>query len=172
MMMENWMKGNANRPSASTSKGLSMIEVLVALFITIIGIMGAVTLQGTSLKGNQSAYFRTQASYIAADMASRMRANPVGVSGSAYNSLSTSSVPSNPNCITTGCTANQLAAQDHREWAQYFTNVYGLTVYRPMLPQASGSVVGDGASFTITVSWTESARVNTSGQSYTLNLRL
>ena len=166
------MEGNAMKPGASTSRGLSMIEVLVALFITVIGIMGAVTLQGASLSGNRSAYFRTQASYIAADMASRMRVNPTGVSANAYNSISTVSTAADPGCISTGWSASQLAVQDHREWTQYFRNVLGVASYRPTLPQGTGTVIGNGTSFRITISWTESARANSSEQTYTLNLRL
>jgi type IV pilus assembly protein PilV len=154
------------------SSGFSLIEVLVALFITIIGIMGAATLQATSLKGNRSAYFTTQASYIASDMASRMRANPAGVASNAYNAISTIGAPVDPNCITTGCNASQLALQDHREWAQYFSNVLGIAGYRPTLPEASGTVIGDGTNFTITVNWTESVLVSSTAQSYKLHLRL
>jgi type IV pilus assembly protein PilV len=171
-MMDNQMKRHAMRPGARFSRGVSLIEVLVALFITVIGIMGAVTMQSTSLKGNRSAYFRTQANYIAADMASRMRVNPTGVAANAYNNISTSSAPADPNCVSTGCNASQLALQDQREWAHYFTNVFAVTAYRPTLPQGSGTVVGDGTSFVITVNWTESAQVRSSARSYTLNLRL
>ena len=162
----------AMKPGANISLGLSLIEVLVALFITVIGVLGAVTLQATSLKGNRSAYFRTQASYIAADMASRMRVNLPGVAINAYNNISTISSPADPNCISTGCSASQLALQDHREWAQYFSNVLTIAGYRPTLPQAGGTVVGDGTTFTITVNWTESVLANSAEQSYTLNLRL
>lgn len=154
------------------SRGFPLIEVLVALFITVIGIMGAVTLQATSLKGNRSAYFRTQASYIASDMASRMRANEAAVASNAYDAISTIGAPADPNCITTGCTAGQLALQDHREWAQYFSNVLGVAGYRPTLLQASGTVIGDGTTFTITVNWTESVLVSSTEQSYKLHLRM
>ena len=174
------MKVIAMNPGANFSRGLSLIEVLVALFITVIGIMGAVTLQATSLKANRAAYFRTQAGYITADMASRMRANTPGVAASAYNAISTATVPADPTCIRTtdGCTATELALQDQREWAQYFSNVQGVELgiadadYRPTLPQASGTVIGDGTSFAITVNWTESVLASSTAQSYTLNLTL
>jgi type IV pilus assembly protein PilV len=168
------MKVIAMNPGANSSRGLSLIEVLVALFITVIGIMGAVTLQATSLKGNLSAYFRTQAGFITADMASRMRANPTGVATNAYNTISTLTVPADPDCITktTGCTASQLALQDHREWAQYFSNVFGTASFRPTLPQANATVIGDGTDFAITVNWTESVLASSAVRSYTLNLTL
>lgn len=55
--------------------GFTLLEVMVAVFVLAIGLLGMAHLQITSLKHNQSAEFRTQAALLAADMLDRMRAN-------------------------------------------------------------------------------------------------
>ena len=65
-------------------KGVTLIEVLVAIVITSIGILGFASLQFLGLNSNQSAYYRSQASFIASDLSERMRANIDGMNANAY----------------------------------------------------------------------------------------
>ncbi|GLS03006.1 hypothetical protein GCM10007860_01490 [Chitiniphilus shinanonensis] len=55
--------------------GIIMIEVLVALIVLALGILGLAGLQVYSLKNSQSAYARSIASDLANDLAERVRAN-------------------------------------------------------------------------------------------------
>lgn len=55
--------------------GVSLIEVLVALLIMSLALLGAAALQVNSLKYTDSARLRTQASFVAYDMMERIRAN-------------------------------------------------------------------------------------------------
>lgn len=71
-----------------------MIEVLIALVVTSIGLLGLAALQVTSLKVNHSAYLRTQATELAHDMADRMRANPTAATSGGYD-LSFVDTPAN-----------------------------------------------------------------------------
>lgn len=57
------------------SHGYSLLELLIAIFILAIGLLGMAAMQAVSLKSNQEAQFRTAALSIAEDLASRMRAN-------------------------------------------------------------------------------------------------
>jgi type IV pilus assembly protein PilV len=52
-----------------------MIEVLVAIVIISLGLLGMAGLQASSLRGSQGAAYRSQAAQFAADMAERMRGN-------------------------------------------------------------------------------------------------
>ena len=61
--------------------GFTMIEVLVALVVLSVGLLGVAGLQIVGLKGNLSAAFRTQASYLADDIVDRMRANYTAARG-------------------------------------------------------------------------------------------
>ena len=58
------------------SKGFSLIEVLVALLLTTIGILGMVALQGRSIQYTQDSVQRNTAVELANDLIEVMRANP------------------------------------------------------------------------------------------------
>lgn len=58
-----------------SSSGFSLIEVLVALLILAIGVLGIAALQFKALKYGYDANTRTQISYLASDIADRMRIN-------------------------------------------------------------------------------------------------
>lgn len=55
--------------------GFSMIEVLIAVLILAIGLLGVAALQMASLDQGQESYFRTQATAMADDLIGRIRAN-------------------------------------------------------------------------------------------------
>ncbi len=59
----------------SNQKGITLIEVLVALLILAFGTLGMAGLQAVSMRNNNSAYFRSQATFLAYDMLDAMRAN-------------------------------------------------------------------------------------------------
>jgi type IV pilus assembly protein PilV len=67
--------------------GFTLIEVLVALVVLSIGLLGVAALQMVGLKGNLSASLRTQASYLADDIIDRMRANYTAARGPAGSGL-------------------------------------------------------------------------------------
>lgn len=54
-------------------RGLTLMEVLVAVVILALGLLGLAGLQATSLRNNEGAVQRTQASYLAQDIIDRMR---------------------------------------------------------------------------------------------------
>jgi len=57
------------------SAGFSLIEVMIALLVTSVGLLGLAALQLVSLKQNHGAYLRSQATLLAHDIVERMRAN-------------------------------------------------------------------------------------------------
>ena len=56
-------------------KGFSLIEVLIALLVLAIGLLGLAALQAQGLRFNHDAYVRTQATNLAYDIVERMRAS-------------------------------------------------------------------------------------------------
>ena len=96
-----------------------MLEVLISIMIISIGLLGLAGLQTLSLKGSQSAYYRSVATQLAYDMSDRMRGNLNGVYSQAYNrtGINTDYSTAVPTCNqTTGCSAGQLAQNDAKEW--------------------------------------------------------
>jgi len=61
--------------SIKHNKGFSMIEILVALVILAIGLLGMATLMMNSLQTSQSAAMRSTATLATYDLAERMRSN-------------------------------------------------------------------------------------------------
>jgi len=64
------------------TRGVSLIEVLVAVLVLSVGLLGLAALQSFSLQANQGAYHRTQAVNVAYELADFYRANrgnPAGV---------------------------------------------------------------------------------------------
>jgi type IV pilus assembly protein PilV len=59
-----------------TNKGFSLIEVLVALLLTTIGVLGMVALQGRSIQYTQDSVQRNTAIVLAGDLIEIVRAHP------------------------------------------------------------------------------------------------
>lgn len=130
----------------SLCRGFSLLEVLVALVVLSLGLLGIAGLQLTSVRYGYSANLLYQAALQANDMADRMRANMVGVNAGAYNNIS--GVGADPGCISVSCSPAQMAATDAYQWN---------TLNATQLPSGAGTVTGAGANsvFTITLTWNE-----------------
>lgn len=162
--------------SEKTASGFTMIEILIALLVIAVGILGIAVMQIVSFQTNQSAYARSQAVYLARDIFDRIRSNPEGYQNTsiydAVDSSDTDALPGNPACVDSagGCTPEEMAQQDVLEWSANFENVFSVTGYRPTLPNGRGVLQRVAASddFTATISWDE---VDWSGVSRVVNTR-
>lgn len=100
------------KPSKS-QRGVTLIEVLVALVVISIGVLGIIGLQLTGVQSNHVSYQYTQASAIASSLAELMQANRAGVLAGNYL-ISAGTVPAAPaaDCLTVSCTPAEQAAWD------------------------------------------------------------
>ncbi|MCL1087601.1 type IV pilus modification protein PilV [Shewanella glacialipiscicola] len=99
-------------------RGFSLIEVLVALVILVIGLIGIFNLHIVAKRGSFESFQQTQASYYANDMINRIKLNRTEMSK--YHDTY-SSVTSSPSPICQGanlCTPSQLVLADKYEWKQ------------------------------------------------------
>lgn len=62
-------------PSKSRQAGVGMIEVLIALFVLAIGMLGIAALQATALRNSQSSMERSQATMLTYNLFDAMRAD-------------------------------------------------------------------------------------------------
>jgi type IV pilus assembly protein PilV len=113
-----------------TTAGFTLLEVLVALFVLSVGLLGAARLEIISLRSVTSSSLRSQAVSLAYDMSDRMRANARGMTaanGTAvgfYNAADAGSyvTPADNACTETAtqaaatCTVAEMAAHDLWEW--------------------------------------------------------
>ncbi len=127
--------------------GFTLLEVLIAVLVLAGGLLGLAGLQATSLRNNQSAYNRSQATQMAYDMADRMRSNVANAEllmGSAYLGAGAQIT----GCTTlTGCTPAQMAQNDLFEWNRDIDNT--------LLTSATGTISVDVPTriFTIAITW-------------------
>ena len=94
-------------------QGFTLLEVLVAIVILAIGLIGLAGLQVVSTKNNQTAYYRAVAIQQVYDMADRMRANLAGVRAGDYNSMAGAA---DSGCVLASCTAAGMANTDKFQW--------------------------------------------------------
>ena len=67
------------------SQGFSLIEVLITVIITSVGLLAYAALQMNGLKQTNSALIRSEASILTSDIADRIRANTPGALAGGYN---------------------------------------------------------------------------------------
>ena len=123
--------------------GFSLIEVLVAVLIVAVGVLGIVGLQLVTLRTNTGAMMRSQATQFAYNILDRARANP----GANYVIALTAPAPVAPNCDGAGanCSRQQMATFDLAGW---FTDL-------AQLPSGDGAIALNGDIITVTVQWND-----------------
>ncbi|WP_423201205.1 type IV pilus modification protein PilV [Fluviicoccus keumensis] len=96
-------------------RGVGLIEVMVALLLLGIAVVGFAALQVRAVGSTHDAYFRTQGMAIAQEVAERLRANSNATFAinavATYRAGSTGGV-SDTQCITNTCTPTQMAQFD------------------------------------------------------------
>ena len=94
-------------------KGVGLIEIIVALLILSIGILGFIALQYRAVEATSEAINRMQAINIARDIAERIRANREGLASyKTQIQTATNQIDFATNCITSACSATALADFD------------------------------------------------------------
>ena len=145
------------KPSAPSAaqRGFSMLEILITLVIVAIALLGTAGLQVNAMRMNKGSQFRTQAIFLASDMAERMEANKAEAVLGTYAVAATSAVgAAATNCAAAACNSAGLAAWDINQWGTSITNV---------LPQPSWSitqtVAGNPSTYSIVINWTDRSNV-------------
>lgn len=126
-------------------QGFSLIEVLIALVIMSVGMLGIASLYVQSMQAGRTSLLRHNAVTLAGDVADRIRANPTAADlyegGGADNS-----------CVADGinCSGPEMAAHDIFLWRQQAAD---------SLPAGDVNVTYNGAvnpaEYTIAVVWSE-----------------
>lgn len=138
-----------------TQRGVGLVEILVALLVMSIGLLGYAGLQLRALSSTEDAHYRTQAIAIAQDLTERVAANPQSLAvytnaanwGALAGDVESRTLPANWNiCTTASCTAAAMAGSDIQQarWQA-----------RWLLPNgrvAAAECVAGGAAC-VTVSW-------------------
>lgn len=134
-----------------SAPGFTLIEVLIALLILAVGVLGIVALQFKGLRFSHDAYLRSQISFLAYDIADRMRLNQANAT--AYVANYTAGTAHGACVIATGANA----ANDLLCWYD--------SVDASLPPGSTANITGPNAGlYTVSLSWTD--REN---QAHTIN---
>ena len=97
----------------SDQKGVGLIEILVALLVLAIGVLGFIALQYRAVEATSEAINRVQAMNVARDMAERIRANRDGLA-TYKTQIETAAKQATfaTDCIASKCSAADLADFD------------------------------------------------------------
>lgn len=137
--------------------GFSLLEVLISLVVLSVGLLGMASLMSTTLKSNDSAYMRTQATVEAYNIIDRMRANSSGVTAGVYTiampAAAATSAPDTCTGVAVSCSNVQLASYDIGQWESDLGS---------RLPDGRGSITttpianGTGTDVVVRVLWNDS----------------
>ncbi len=136
--------------SYKLSAGVTLLEMMVALLVLSIGLLGVATLQVRGQQFNQVAYFRTQATFLAYDLMERIRVNSDRSGIYVRDKLNASNCHTKVekvDCDGATCSSTgDLAKYDLFQWCTYF----GIT-----LPGGSTTITWDAVAiaYTIELEW-------------------
>lgn len=144
-------------------RGVTLIEVLVAILVSSVGLIAVAALLLMSARSSHAAYLRTQVTFLAQNMADRMQANPMAVWTGDYNGTYPNG---GAQGCAEGCTPRQLAQHDKGIWSSQLTtllspdaqaNITCGTTGLAYVPSAEQLALRPpyGGSCKMSVSWTE-----------------
>ena len=142
-----------NQPN-KRSAGFTLLEILVALLIVSIGLLGVATLQIRGQQFNQVSYLRTQATLLGYDLMDRIRTNYAinSANMATYNvptfvNVGTSGIIGQPItiCDTGQCNSTALMNYDLDNWFYYL---------RDTLPGGTAQIIPNAVNnYTIRIQW-------------------
>jgi type IV pilus assembly protein PilV len=98
--------------------GSSLIEVVVALFVLAVGMLGVLSMQVKSMQFSQSAYYYSQAVYLANQVLENMRSTP-DIANAYLIGLDESSPTSSKDCASgETCSAVELRNFNLKTWRE------------------------------------------------------
>ena len=153
--------------------GFTLLEVLIALLVFSLGLLGMAGLLAVSVQTNHSAYLRTQATFLAQGMADRMRANNLALwngrgssTTSAYDGTYNSSTAGSTgtSCLgTSSCKWSNVVARDKKLWSNqlvsFLPNPSATIACKPTGTAPSGDALIERPPYngqcTIRIAWNE-----------------
>ena len=156
-----------SRCQTRRQSGFSLLEVLISIVVTSIGLLGLAGMQVTSLKNNQSAYQNSQAAVLAYDLADRVRAN-LGNGDATAMYLGSSPNLSDASAVLTcetadGCTAAEMVENDLFKWN---------AALQAAMPNAgaTGAITLTGGVYVINVSWENRNKVDEDDEDFSFEV--
>lgn len=163
-------------PTGVRSAGFTLIEIMVALIVMSIGLLGVAGLQAVSSQYKLNSWARSSISSLTSDIAERIRVNSDAAgtnalqggvtspssyrlnasdSGFTWTAQQSASLTVGTDCETSACSSTDRATYDMLVWRQKV---------RDALPQGAVWLSGDrGAGFEVTLMWMDKGFVDKQG---------
>jgi len=153
-----------------TQGGIGLVEVLVAMLVLAVGLLGLMRMQLAAKQASFEAAQRTQATGLARDMLERIRSNPVQLNAYLVNGLgSSSSPPAAESCVPAVCSPAQLARHDIHDWYQSMrgaaasVTVEGITANAAGFVEPRACISNDAGHVTVAIAWRGISSLTTPG---------
>lgn len=142
-------------PMKKYGKGFSLIEVMVALIILVIGLIGIFNLHIVSKRGSFESFQQTQASYYANDIINRMKLNPTQIANYAGTYSGTPSSVSKQCQGASICSSSEMVAWDLYEWQTQFNGAAEIVGTQNVggLDTPSACILVNGNNVLVTMAW-------------------
>jgi len=129
-------------------KGFTLIEVLVALAVLSLGLLGIAALQTRGQQFTQESYFVTQATVLANQIMDRIRLNANYANTSSFTYAVSPLPTSASSCATAACSNENIRNYDLFIWGE---------ALKANLPNGTGTITGTTVNnrvrYTITIIW-------------------
>ena len=112
-------KAKCLRCAMGKQRGVIMIEAMLTIVITAVGLLGIVGMLVAGIASSNKSLYRSTAVYMANEIAERMRSNLAGVKANEYLGVGSNSKVCRPSPIDSSpasCTSKELAAYDVYDW--------------------------------------------------------
>jgi len=142
------VKLNPRKLKKTAMTGFSLVEVLIALVIMSVGMLGIAGLYVHTMKAGRTSLFRHHAVTLAGDVADRIRANPIAGVGYIVAGVDN-------NCVDGGidCSRAEMAQHDIFLWTQQAADT---------LPAGAVNIVFNNGvvppTYQITITWNEAGQ--------------
>lgn len=143
------------------AQGMSLVEVMVALLVLAVGLLGIAAMQSLALRGSQSSLETSQAIMATSSILEAIRANPA--QAGSYNMAKT--------CTTPGAGSTRVS-NDQAAWIAALKSTIGGGVSDAT---TCGQITNCATTCTITVFWDDSRAgtdVGGSGRSLSVEARI
>ncbi len=145
---------NASTITPNRQRGISLIESLIAIVVTALGILGVLGVQMRTLSDTSTTVRRAQAIRLIEDLGERMKVNPNALASiNAYVTKFADAPPTAFGTCPTACTQADMVAYDLATWKKSVSDTLPLGKAAIFIPPA-----GQSSQLGVLIAWRENER--------------